>query len=76
MSAPTVKLICADDWHGLYVNGSLAYEGHSIPEDEWIDILRNNGIIADRIEITASDPDGFFLPQNFSDLKVPLAEGG
>ncbi|TSC89542.1 MAG: hypothetical protein G01um10143_32 [Parcubacteria group bacterium Gr01-1014_3] len=31
--APKIVIVNGDDWHGLYVNGKLYYEGHEIPTD-------------------------------------------
>lgn len=30
------------DWEGIYINGELRYENHSIPTHVWLDILRDN----------------------------------
>ena len=39
MSAPDYKYVSADDWCGLYINGELEIEGHSISASEWLDII-------------------------------------
>lgn len=28
------------DWEGVYVNGTLFYDGHAIPVDTWLKVLR------------------------------------
>lgn len=30
------------DWYGIYINGRLEYENHSIPDHIWLDIIRKN----------------------------------
>jgi hypothetical protein len=39
MSAPDYKVVRADDWAGIYINGDLYFEGHSIPDDVWMNLL-------------------------------------
>ena len=39
MSAPDYKVVSADDWQGIYINGELRFEGHSIPNWVWIEIV-------------------------------------
>jgi hypothetical protein len=41
MSAPNYKYVKADDWAGIYINGDLAVEGHSIRDDDWIDLIND-----------------------------------
>lgn len=41
MSLPDFKVVRADDWGGIYINGELHYEGHSIPDFVWIELLRD-----------------------------------
>lgn len=33
------KVTLSDDWVGVYLNGALYYEGHSIPDWVWLDLL-------------------------------------
>ena len=40
---PTVTLVTADDWTGLFVDGKLVAEGHSLPEFRVIDALKDVG---------------------------------
>lgn len=39
MSGPDYKVVRADDWAGIYINGDLHYEGHNIPDSVWMDLL-------------------------------------
>ncbi len=34
-----ITLVTLDDWQGLYLDGILEYEGHSIPDFEWMRVL-------------------------------------
>ena len=42
-----VMFVGADDWHGIYIDGLLRYEGHSIPDDEWLSVLKEAGVVVD-----------------------------
>lgn len=44
------KLLNLDDWHGLYVNGELYYEGHSIPHFVWLELLGGSELAGYEIE--------------------------
>lgn len=46
MSAPDYKVVKADDWAGVYINGELDFEGHSIPDWVWMGII--DDLLADR----------------------------
>lgn len=35
-----IVYITANDWEGVYVNGLLDYEGHSIPPCAWKNLLK------------------------------------
>ena len=39
-----VVVVRADDWSGIYINGYLQYEGHSIDDDYWISLLKRAGV--------------------------------
>lgn len=43
------------DWEVLIVNGKIHYEGHSIPEFIWLDILSDLGFSASYRTITNED---------------------
>lgn len=66
----TVRLVDADDWKGLYVNGNLKYEGHSIPDFVWVEVLRGDQIFLDEYEggMDTLMNTGRF-PERFSDFK-------
>ena len=34
-----------DDWDGLYINGKLVFEGHSIPNTELLDALKGKTLV-------------------------------
>lgn len=39
MKKKNIVFICADDWEGMYINGELVAEGHSIEKDTVLTIL-------------------------------------
>lgn len=43
----TFIYVSTDDWEGIYINGVLEYENHSIPTHVWLDILRKNNYYLD-----------------------------
>lgn len=45
MSIPKVEVYRVDEWAGLYQDGQLVYEGHSIPDHEYLALLRDYGVI-------------------------------
>src|SRR5438132_12484279 len=53
-ASPTVTLVNASDWTGLFVNGALKYEGHSIPEFRMLELLESVGPYKHE-EFTAND---------------------
>ena len=69
----SVQLVYGDDWKGLYVNGKLAYEGHSITPKEILDAI---GIES---EWVAVDPDWLesrgSLPENLSEVVLEKEDG-
>lgn len=52
MSAPDYKYVRADDWAGIYINGELECEGHSITDSQWMDLI--DELLVDR-KIDRSD---------------------
>lgn len=46
----TVRLVSADDWKGLYINGLLKYQGHDIPDFIWLELLKGDVIFFDEYE--------------------------
>jgi len=42
MSGIRISIAQGDDWVGVYVDGKKEFEGHSIPDFEWIDIIRKH----------------------------------
>ena len=57
MSGPDYKVVRADDWAGIYINGELHFEGHSIPDRVWMDLLDDE--LVDR-KIDRSDIESEF----------------
>lgn len=39
MTGPDYKVVRADDWAGVYIDGELYLEGHSISDIEWMNLL-------------------------------------
>lgn len=39
-----ITYLQADDWAGVYVDGKLKFEGHSIDSNEWVILLREAGV--------------------------------
>lgn len=42
MEGYKLVLVNGDDWEGIYINGELFYEGHSIPTDVMVDVIMSN----------------------------------
>lgn len=55
-SGPRIQLVSSEsgDWHGLYVNETLIYEGHDIPVHRVIQGI-NHFIPLDYVETSISD---------------------
>ena len=74
MSGIQVSIANGDDWVGVYVDGRLEYEGHSIPDFEWLNIIKKHfheDLITDEYEI---DPEWLYdhgspLPDRERDIK-------
>lgn len=63
-----VTIVRADDWVGLYVNGRLAAEGHSLSEYHVLEAL---GINQESIECDQEwIEDMGNLPKNLKDVKT------
>lgn len=43
------KVTLSDDWCGIYLNGALYYEGHTIPDWVWLDICMECGAEASKL---------------------------
>ena len=50
----SIKHITSDsgDWHVVLINGSVDYEGHSIPPHYWVDLLKSFGFNVESRQIT------------------------
>jgi hypothetical protein len=67
----SIRIIRTDDWSGLYIDGKLAYEGHSVevdhlPLDEPIRIVTNVYVENQWTEDMAYNGDPF--PMNWCDI--------
>lgn len=74
MSIPKVEVYRLDDWAGLYENGVLIYEGHSIRDEDYLAIMRRHGIEVhdewiDYPEAEVITPGGR-MPDTIQELKV------
>ena len=60
-----------DDWRGLYINGKLAAEGHSLPTKQILRLLREAKL--NDYETRVVDADWLYelgnLPENISEVK-------
>ena len=63
---PQVTIVVSEesDWEGIYVNGTLKHEGHSLCARDVLDALE---IRSERVQVVL-DPYGAGLPQNLNDL--------
>ena len=58
------------DWCGIYVDGQLYTEGHSIAVLEWLDIVENQSTFKTQNLEVEGDwlEEGGSFPQSFSDI--------
>lgn len=72
MSNPRLRLIYLEDWVGVYLDGKLIKENHSIQENDLIHLLRGHGLMpnVDYFEEWPSDwpPDEGRLPSTEREL--------
>ena len=40
-----IELVSVDDWEGLYINGVLILEGHSVSLEYFLEYLKMQGVI-------------------------------
>lgn len=81
MNLIEITVVYSEDWSGLYINGQLEYEGHSI---FWLDLalaLKRHGMnikivdpIADVDQTWLEDRGN--LPQDIKDIKYGLRIDG
>jgi len=57
MNKPLIELITCDsgDWSVLKMNNVVEYEGHSISDFEWVELIRNLGFKVEEKEISNED---------------------
>lgn len=68
-----INLVHIDDWVGVYKGGQLAYEGHSVADDE---LLRIADVQYESRWIDNADEELFWggMPKNLEDVDILLAE--
>lgn len=67
-STKKIVFVTADDWEGLYVDGKLRFENHSIRPYNIAQVLED-------CEVISCDEEWLeergFLPENLGDVKIP-----
>lgn len=63
-----VNVVHMEDWAGLYLDGQLEYEGHSIPDFWYLSLLDKLGI--ETKEEWQETLDVSHLPTRYSDIKT------
>ena len=75
----TIQFVHADDWEGLYIDGKLILEGHSLSAVDVLDAIWEHrtpgfGLRVTSYEAHDADEDWMFtqgtLPVDFEDVKV------
>ena len=63
-----MKIVIArfDDWHGIYVDGKLKYENHSIP---YFEIFNAIGMEFEEVDIDMADLDWGRYPETEEELR-------
>jgi hypothetical protein len=65
---PHIKVVSADDWTGLYIDGKLKLENHNLHWDEILDAIGVD-YESDVIDEDWMEANGR-LPENLSDVKL------
>ncbi len=62
------------DWEGLYINGELELEDHSVDLSRALKLLKEKGEVIDSIHVVSVTDDDVCsgLPSNFIDLGIEL----
>lgn len=68
----TVQFVWCDDWMGIYINGVLLEENHSLDVHRIMEKLGFN--ILPSLELTEDDMEelGYSLPKDFVDIGAKL----
>jgi hypothetical protein len=66
--------VTADDWDGIYIDGTLHFEGHCIPEEVWKDLIKRAfSTLGGWIETVRADEEELIeagnYPKKIKDLK-------
>lgn len=74
MSLPTVTIVSVDDWQGVYVEGNLLYEDHSLDTGMILDKIFKALALEINFKTTELDNDleewGYRLPNKEKDLPL------
>lgn len=70
-SQTSITHVLGDDWAGVYVNGELFCEGHSVSHWDWLALLEKLGFSAGQVEAdTAWLEDNGRLPAKLTDVQT------
>jgi len=73
MSGIKITRVLAEDWQGVYVDDRLEVEGHSIPDFDWINLIRKHfheDLQDETIEVNQEWlEERLGLPTNLRDVK-------
>jgi len=77
MKPAEITIVCVEsgDWVGLFVNGELFCDGHSLTDRDWTDVIERFGCFdqnVDSFEISDEHIEslGASFPKNLSDVKI------
>lgn len=72
MKPKITRVTCpAGDWVGLYIDGELIEDGHSIPDWKLLEILQNFELLVyDKIEISNENMEIYGLPSHLDFLSL------
>lgn len=70
-----ITYVSMDDWAGLYINGQLQFEGHSVPAFEWVEAINkvDGPVVAEELSLDDNKVTEWIeslgnLPQNLGDI--------
>jgi hypothetical protein len=53
----SITYVSVDDWAGLYLDGALVFESHSVPAFEWIDTINKTQGDVTAEELRLKEPE-------------------
>lgn len=69
---PSLIICDCDDWEGIYINGRLEYEGHTIHNGIWIGLINKYGAFRQNVKSYWISEDYLHdrgsLPDKFEDI--------